>query len=80
MDNITLQLLVGATTGALAVVYVFGLRSTAKIFQIHRGGVSWHMSIKDVLGRKIGSWACFIFASLLNLTIVAGIVLPIFLT
>lgn len=78
MDNIIFQFMVAGTTGALAVAYVFGLRYTAQIFKAHREGASWHASIKEVLGRKVGAWLCFIFALLMNLMIVSGILLPIF--
>lgn len=78
MDNIILQFMVAGTTGALAVAYVFGLYYTAQIFKVHKSGTGWYSSILEILGRRVGAWLCFIFALLMNLMIISGILLPVF--
>ncbi len=67
------QVIISGLSGALIIVYFFGLGIIFRIFRDHRDkGLSWKESFKSNV-KGVRSWIFFSFAALVTSVIVLGI-------
>jgi len=72
------QFAVAGASGALVVLYVYGLKGTIRIFKSHKEGLSWRENIITNLGKSISNWLSFIFSSIIHIFILLVILSAIF--
>ncbi len=72
------QFAVARASGALVVLYIYGLKGMLRIFKSYKDGLSWKENIGANLGKGIGNWISLLFSSDLHIFILIVIFSAIF--